>query len=35
MQLVNLDAKLFRQVEIVRRHLVLGIVAAADLAGAA
>src|SRR5262245_22406780 len=34
-QLVDLDAKLFRQVEVVRRHLVLGIVAAADLALAA
>ena len=34
-QLMDLDAELFRQVEIVRRHLVLGVVAAADLAVAA
>lgn len=35
MQLMNLDAKLFRQVKIVCRYLVLGVVAAADLAVAA
>src|ERR1700730_17456549 len=34
-QLMDLDAKLFRQVEVVRRHLVLGVVTAADLAVAA
>ena len=35
MQFVDLNTELFRQVEIVRRHLVLGVVAAADLAVAA
>src|SRR5271154_2285695 len=34
-QLMNLDAELFRQVEIVCRYLVLGVVAAAGLAVAA
>jgi len=34
-QLMDLGAKLFRQVEIVRRYLVLGVVAATDLAVAA
>src|SRR5258708_20224872 len=35
MQFVDLNTELFRQIEIVRRHLVLGVVAAADLAVAA
>src|SRR5712691_4277861 len=34
-QLMDLDAELFRQVEIVRSQLVFGVVAAADLAVAA
>src|ERR1700687_1924468 len=34
-QLMDLDAELFRQVEVIRRHLVLGVVAAAALAVAA
>jgi hypothetical protein len=34
-QLMDLNTELFRQVEVVRRHLVLGVVAAANLAVAA
>jgi hypothetical protein len=34
-QLMDIDAERFRQIEVVRRHLVLGVVAAADLAVAA
>ena len=34
-QLVDLDAELLGQVEVVRRQLVLGVVAAADVALAA
>ncbi len=34
-QLMDLDAELFRQVEVVRRQLVLGVVTAADVAVAA
>src|ERR1700686_4761614 len=34
-QVMDLDAELFRQVEVVGRDLVLGVVAAADLAVAA
>ena len=34
-QLMDFDAELFRQIEVVRRYLVLGVVAAADLAVAA
>jgi hypothetical protein len=32
---MDFDAELFRQIEVVRRYLVLGVVAAADLAVAA
>ena len=34
-ELMDLDAELFRQVQVVRRQLVLGVVAAADVAVAA
>src|SRR5262245_41262085 len=34
-QFMDFDAELFRQIEVVHRYLVLGVVAAADLAVAA